>query len=123
VIALTALRLIANTINTPIIRDSVRTYLTQEGNSPANNIDFIVNSKVILAELDGTDYIESINAIISRYPNTREKDYLLYKKFSYYYFRENKRDSALSILSEMETAFPEGIYTKIAKELIEGNKL
>jgi len=123
VIALTALRLIANTINTPIIRDSVRTYLTQEGNSPANNIDFIVNSKVILAELDGTNFIESINAIIDRYPTTGEKDYLLYKKFSYYYFRENKRDSALSILSEMETAFPEGIYTKIAKELIEGNKL
>jgi|GEM_PF-5083476 len=98
-------------------RDSLKGFL-QSNLQNAQPKEFNVYAKIMLADLSKNDYINTLNGIVSWYPVTVKKPYILFKKFLYYLNEAEDKESALNTFNQMTTAYSTHTLTREAKHLL-----
>jgi hypothetical protein len=100
--------------------DSLKQYL-QQITSTNSQRDIIVYGKLLLADIDKTDYTLKLNNLLTSYTNSGIKDLIYFKKFKHYFLEMHSLDSARIVSNQMMTLFPESPLTKETKYLLGDN--
>jgi hypothetical protein len=109
-----ALRLLVRCMD----EDSVRTNVIGKINNTlltTAQTDYNAYLEMTLADIVRSNYLTSLDGIMTKYRNTTYKPLILFRKFSYLYFEEENRDSARVIANIMEDLYPDHELTKSAK--------
>jgi len=109
-----ALRLLVRCMD----EDSVRTNVIGKINNTlltTAQTDYNAYLEMTLADIVRSNYLTSLDGIMTKYRNTTYKPLILFRKFSYLYFEEENRDSARVIAEMMESQYPDHELTKSAK--------
>ena len=109
-----ALRLLVRCID----EDSVRTNVIGKINNTlltTVQTDYNAYLEMTLADIMRSNYLTSLDGIMTKYRNTTYKPLILFRKFSYLYFEEENRDSARVIANIMGDLYPDHELTKSAK--------
>ena len=109
-----ALRLLVRCMD----EDSVRTNVIGKINNTlltTAQTDYNAYLEMTVADIVRSNYLTSLDGIMTKYRNTTYKPLILFRKFSYLYFEEENRDSARVIAEMMESQYPDHELTKSAK--------
>ena len=77
--------------------------------------DYNAYLEMTLVDIVRSNYLTSLDGIMTKYRNTAYKPLILFRKFSYLYFEEGNTDSARVIAEMMESQYPDHELTKSAK--------
>lgn len=117
IIAFASLNLLQRTYNSTAAIDSLKIYL-QQFTTTTSQSDIVVYGKLLMAELDKTNYLTKLSNLLNAYSNSSLKDFIYFKKFKYYLFDQSSPDSARIISNQMLSLFPESQLVQETKFLL-----